>query len=208
MSEYQEIYNSMKCRIPAGKIGEAKVAKFRITKDRSRFYNMQQLFSGGGGREVYPGHYSRLVVGRTLMMSDTDAERREHIEAVQNAKGSVLITGLGLGMVTQACLKRPEVTDVTVIEKSADVIALVRPHLPKKRLTVIHDDAFTWKPVNGEKWGMVWHDIWPDVCADNLPEMGKLCRKFARRADWQSCWNYAWTKRLKQQEYAQSGRYW
>lgn len=204
--DYQAIFDSMKCKIPAGKIGEAEVAKFRITNDGASMYNLGLLMNGGGHRQVDTGHYTRLSVGGVLMMSDTPAERREHIEAVQNAKDSVLITGLGLGIVAKACLARPEVIDVTVIEKSADVIALVRPHLPKRRLTVIHDDAFIWKPVNGQKWGMVWHDIWPDICTDNLKEMGTLCRRFARRAEWQSCWNHAWTKQLKRQEY--SDRYW
>jgi hypothetical protein len=208
MSEYREIFDSMKCRIPAGKIGEAEVAKFRVTKEGAAWANLSMMMNGTGERQVNTGHYTRLVVGKTLMMSDTRAERNEHIEAVRNAKGSVLITGLGLGMVAQACLKRPEVTDVTVIEKSADVIALVKPHLPKRGLTVIHADAFEWKPMNGEKWGMVWHDIWPDICSDNLVEMGKLCRKFARRAEWQSCWNYDWTKRLKRQERDSYGYGW
>ena len=96
-------------------------------------------------------------------------------------------------MVLQACLEKPSVTRVTVVELSADVIALVAPHYQERygeRLRIVHADAYTYKP-DLPRYGCVWHDIWDDLCEDNLPQMTALKRKYSRRADWQGCWSEA-----------------
>jgi len=69
------------------------------------------------GRDTYirPGRYARLHVGHVLMMSDTDMERRSNVQVVQQARGHVLIAGLG--MILHPILAKPEVTRVTVVEK-------------------------------------------------------------------------------------------
>ncbi|MBN8955005.1 MAG: hypothetical protein J0H17_00095, partial [Rhizobiales bacterium] len=107
---------------------------------------------------------------------------------VFRAKGHVLINGLGIGMVLAAVLRRPEVQRVTVVEIDPDVVALVSPHYPDARVTVIQSDAFDYAPPKGERYGAVWHDIWDTICANNLPSMTRLKRKYGRRTDWQGCW--------------------
>lgn len=100
-----------------------------------------------------------------------------------------LINGLGLGVVLSAILKKDTVTEVTVIEKSEDVINLVAPaFLLDKRVEIIHQDAFKYMPPKGETYDFVWHDIWDDICADNIPEMTKLHRKYGKIAKWQDSW--------------------
>jgi spermidine synthase len=128
-------------------------------------------------------------------MSDTPDERRDHLSAIREAKGHVLLNGLGLGCVLQSCLEKEGVTKVTVVEKEEDVIALVAPHYQERygdRLEVVHADAFEYKPPKGVRYGMVWHDIWPNMCADNLPEMHRLHRKYGRRTEWQGSWGRAY----------------
>jgi spermidine synthase len=131
-------------------------------------------------------------------MSDTPAEQDDHREFVQRARGRILINGLGLGMVLQACLERRKwqsdeyaVEHATVVEISPAVIALVAPHYQARygdRLTIVQADALTWQPPKGERYAAVWHDIWPDICTDNLPQMHTLHRRYGRRADWQGSW--------------------
>jgi len=138
-------------------------------------------------RHLRPGTYTRLKVDGSLWMSDTPAEKLDHYEAVRCSSGDCLVTGLGLGMVANAMAVRDEVNSVTVIENNPRVIAAIAPHLHQK-ISVIEADALEWRPPSTAKYGAVWHDIWPSICADNLPEMTKLKRRFARRAEWQGCW--------------------
>lgn len=137
---------------------------------------------------MIPGTYERLKCGGQLVMSNTPAERNDYRWFVHKATGNVLVNGLGLGCVVRELLTKPDIERVTVIEKSADVIALVGPYITDPRLTIIEADAFEWKPSRGERYNAVWHDIWNDICADNLPEMHTLHRKYGRRTDYQESW--------------------
>lgn len=138
------------------------------------------------------GTYTCLMYKRDVIMSDTPDEIDDHMEAIHHASGHCLINGLGLGVVVNAILQKPDVEMVTVIEKSKDVIGLVAPHYLRKfgnsRLEIINVDAFDYQPPKNVRYGMVWHDIWPTICADNLPEMHKLHRKYGRHAVWQGSW--------------------
>ena len=180
---------SYKVSVPEGESGLWKVEQFTVSKEDASFERMRSLFRGG--RYVPEGTYTRLTRGGRVIMSDTPDEIRDHSYIIRNAKGHVLINGLGIGMVLQACLEKPRVTKVTVIEKSPDVIDLVAPHYRERygdKVEIIQADAFEWKPPKDVRYGAVWHDIWDNICGDNLPEMHKLHRKYGRRTDWQGSW--------------------
>jgi len=126
-------------------------------------------------------------------MSDTPAEMTDHYSFVRQAKGNVLINGLGIGMVLNAILKNDspasKVEKVTVIEIDQDVIGLVGPHyLRDHRVEIVHADAFDYQPPKGVRYDAVWHDIWDTICTDNLDAMAMLHRKYGRRTDWQGSW--------------------
>lgn len=174
-----------KVTIPAGVSGAWKIDHVTVTAEEAKWEALRAMRTG---RMVPAGTYTRLRRGHTTVMSDTPDEMRDHREPVMRATGSVLINGLGLGVVLRAILKKPEVTDVTVIEASEDVLGLVQPHYSDPRLTIVKSDAFTWTPPKGKRYQVVWHDIWDHITPDNLPQMTKLKRKYGRRADWQGCW--------------------
>lgn len=177
----------MRVSLEPGEKGTASVKRFTVSEDDARWHNLRTSIRDG--RTITAGDYTSLSIkGVGLVMSDTPYEQHDHRNAVRNATDHVLINGLGIGMVVAACLKKPEVLSVTVIEINQDVIDLVVPQIVHEKLTVICADALTWKPPRGNIYGMVWHDIWPTICADNLPDMAKLKRKYARRAAWQGCW--------------------
>ena len=124
-------------------------------------------------------------------MSDTPAEKWDHFEAVEKAKGNMLINGLGLGMFARACLLKDVVTHMTVVEKSPDVIKLVAPYLQKEfgdKVKIVEADALEFHPPKGMRFGAVWHDIWDNICSDNLPEMHKLHRRYGRKTEYQGSW--------------------
>lgn len=178
---------------PACKNDGAEIIVFDIDDKAASFANMQMLFSGEGSRRVSTGTYRKLVTThtdgkrtwRTLQMSDTPAEIRDHYHFVSSAGGRVLVTGLGLGVVTNALLMKPCVDLVVVQEVNRDVIDLVAPLLYARhgtsRLVVLHEDALEYKPSRDERYDYIWHDIWPDICSDNKPQYTQLKRKWARR---------------------------
>lgn len=178
--------------VPEGQSGEWRVERFAVSKDDVFLHNLQCAFHAGqGNRAMRPGTYTRLLCGGEVIMSDTSAEKMDHYSIVRAANGTVLLNGLGLGMVANACLMKAEVEKVVVIEKSPQVISLVAGHWTNKwgaRFCSVLDDAFEYQPPKGRRYGAVWHDIWSAICTDNLPEMAKLHRKYGKRCDWQGSW--------------------
>jgi len=171
------------CTIPEGSSGDWSVQRFEMTEDQAILSMIRD-----GPRRCPAGSYTMLRRAGRLIMSDTPAELDDLRRFRLTARGSVLINGLGLGIAAKMALAKPEVTDVTVIELSSDVIALVAPHLACDRLTVVNACAYGWKPERGRRWDTVWHDIWDDICSDNLEGMKRLHRKYGRRSEWQGSW--------------------
>lgn len=204
MSDRTPWYEQYKVDVPEGTSGPWMVKKFEVNKEAASFERLRAAFSGG--RYVPEGTYTGLYRGRTVIMSDTPDEISDHTGFIRRASGRVLIHGLGLGMVAAACLKKEEVTSVTVVDLSPDVIKLVGPTLDGlaaslgKELVIIEGDCFTWKPKKGERWNAVWHDVWDDLCTDNLKEMATLHRRFGRRCDFQDSWGRGMLKRRRDQE--------
>lgn len=181
---------SIKVTVPDGKLGDWAVSTFEASEKDAKWHNARALLAPGA-RTIEPGKYKSLTRNGYLVMSNTQAEIRDHLSFIWKAKrgGNIMINGLGLGVALSAILESDKVTSVTVIEKSADVITLVGPSFAHdKRVKIIHADAFEWKPPKGVRYSAVWHDIWDDICADNLPEMTRLHRKYGRRTDWQGSW--------------------
>lgn len=172
--------------VPDGARGPWKVETFTISKHDEAMARVRAIQHPL--EAVRAGTYKRLTRNGNVIMSNTQMEVQTHRYFIAVAKGSVLINGLGLGMALTAILRKPEVSAVTVIEKDADVIALVGPHFADGRLTIINADALTWQPPKGARYEAVWHDIWDEISADNLPDMTRLCRRYGRRAIWQGCW--------------------
>jgi spermidine synthase len=175
MSDYMEAY---KVSVPEGALGDASVDRIEVTREDCKLFNLRLALSGYGYRTVEPGTYTRLIVDGVLMMSDTQAEIRDHLPFLWRARGRVLVTGLGLGVVTKGLLDKAEVQHVTVIERNANVIALVAPHYACDRLTVICADALTWRAPQGARYDCIWHDIWPSMDEDRVPEITRLCRRY------------------------------
>lgn len=171
-----------KVTLPAGRRGKWAISK--VTIEDSPVMRFRE-------RHFEPGEYTQLYCeGRGLIMSDTPAERYDHLGFVRAAAGHVLISGLGIGMCVGAVLLKKEVESVTVLEIEKDVIDLVAPHYRNPRLNVIQADARKWQPPRGVRFGAVWHDIWDNICADNLAEIRAFNRRYGRRAEWKGCWSH------------------
>lgn len=184
---------------PVGTAGYHSIERFEVDEPGANLHNLRCMLKGIPHRAIQPGTYTRLVREGTFdpVMSDTDAERYDHIPAIQHAAGHCLIAGLGIGMVAEACLRKDGVTSVTVVEMEPDVIKLAGLHLLERyeNLEIIQSNIFNYKPRPGQRFGMAWFDIWDDLCRDHLAEMATLSRKFTRRCDWYGHWARADMKR-------------
>lgn len=166
--------------VPEGTSGAWSVRRITVSEAESAFDRLRAVVNGGA-RYVPAGQYTQLLRGGTIVMSDTPDEIRDHLGLIYRASGRVLIGGLGLGVVLQALLRKDDITHVTVIEQSPDVVKLVAPSYTDPRVEIIQADILQWKPPRGVIWDYAWFDIWDSICGDNLAEMTRLKRRFARR---------------------------
>lgn len=190
----------VECRVPDQKSEHWSIESFEVKEDD--FQRMLFNFRNPG-RGVAPGKYKRLMYlpSQDVMMSNTPAEIMDHWGFIREARGHVLVNGLGLGIVLEMLLAKPEVTKITVIEKDSEIIDLVKPHFDNEdRVEIVHDDAFTYQPPQGVRYDAVWHDIWLNITSDNLEEMKKLHRKYGRKTDWQGSWCRDECERIRRED--------
>jgi len=96
------------------------------------------------------------------MMFDTPDEVADLLGVFHHAKGRCLVNGLGLGVVVNGLLVKPEITYVTVVENNPDVVELVGGHWLEKygdRLSIVIDNALTYRPPVNTHFGYVRNEI-------------------------------------------------
>ncbi|MCQ2802709.1 MAG: methyltransferase, partial [Bacilli bacterium] len=83
---------------------------------------------------------------------------------INNAKGNILILGLGLGYFAYMASQKEEVKQITIIENDADIIKLFNENLlpqfkNKHKIKIICDDAFSYLKKNNN-YDYVFADLW------------------------------------------------
>ena len=188
-------YACMQDLLPAGACGLARVEHFDLSPQQAAIIATETR-----DWRVQPGRFTRLYVRDELVMSDTVMELESNWPAVCHANGRVLVAGLGLGLILVPMLASPRVQQVTVIEREADVIALVGPafaeHSVSGRLTLLCADVFRWRPPRGARYDTIYFDIWPDIAVANLPAIARLHRRYGRWLErtnpdaWMGSWQH------------------
>jgi len=89
-------------------------------------------------------------------------------EPIKNARGNVLVLGLGLGYYLFHVLNKKEVKNVTVIELDENVISLFNKHLldkfpHKEKITILKKDAIEYLRNTNQQYDYVFADIWHNV---------------------------------------------
>lgn len=184
--------------IPARSQGVARIDHFEVSKAEATVSSIRALATRGREMGVMAGKYARLVVEGRLYMTDTQMEQVTNGAFLRNAKGNVLIAGLGLGMVLVPLLKNPDVNTILVLEKYQDVIDLVAPSFKEaiddERLHIFNEDVTTWRPETDWEWDTIFFDIWPDICPDNMEQMRKLENRHRFHLA-EGGWMESWSKR-------------
>jgi hypothetical protein len=107
-----------------------------------------------------------LYQGKEVWMLDAPSEANTMDPYATKAKGNVLTFGLGIGYFIYMAMLNPEVTSITVIEKSKAVIDLFEkyllPQFPKNiTLNIIEGDAFNFFDEEFMKdYDYTFVDIW------------------------------------------------
>lgn len=128
--------------------------------------SMRTLFLGGHRPTalVYnaPTRWHRLLEDGKLWMTDLPIEQWQARRQLARLHGHVLVGGLGLGMVLALLGHRSAVREITVIEKSKDVIRLVAPHhhFPRTRLTVVLADVAQYVAACDLRFDTAFFDTW------------------------------------------------
>lgn len=187
-------------------LGSAEIRLMKISDQMSRMMDLRCALNNTPEMRVSPGEYVQLLVGPFITMTDTDLELRTNQEFIDNAKGDILIGGLGIGLLIknlQSKLESGEVTSITIVEKNIDVITLVRPIfsdlISKYNIKLVNDDIFTWiNAIDSDEvhFDTIYFDIWDTICPDLLEEGHELMMKYSgllrdyRGGSYMNCW--AW----------------
>lgn len=165
------MYANMSDILQERKVGDYALEKFEIGEN-----NLYAMLHG-----IPCGKYIRLRHGIEVVMSDTDMEKRTNAIFVANAHGNVLIGGLGIGMILLAIQDKTDIEKITVVEKSAEVIELVKDQLPlNSKVEIVHADV--WEYVPPCKFNTIYMDIWnfinTDVYKGSMKPLLSRYRKF------------------------------
>lgn len=190
--------DDMLVELPEGTHGDCAVEHFTVERD-----SLANLREAMRGRACQPGTYTALTRRGALWMSDTSAERRDHLDAAMHISGTlgapaerVLIGGLGLGCILRVALLTEGCREVDVVEVDADVLALVGPTylaMAEERgveLRLHEVDLYEQTWPKGTRWDVAWFDIWQHLCTDDLADHARLARSYARRTGWYGCWGH------------------
>ncbi len=133
------------------------------------------------GLVMEPGRHV-LHHGRTPWMSTSLMEQESHAFHIGQARGVVVVAGLGLAMYPYAAALKPEVEQVVVVERSPEVIAVVREAAGlgsgplRDKLSVVEADALdsglaarVEAETGGRAPDYLYADIWEDCGAPEAP---------------------------------------
>ena len=164
------MYKDMTEILKDGKVGDFELTQFEIGTN-----DMYAILHG-----IPSGKFVRLTHKGSVVMSNTDMEKRTNSSFVINAHGNVLIGGLGIGLILLPIQDKEEVKQITVVEKNKEVIELVGSQLPlNSKVHIIHNDVFEYKPIF--KYNTIYMDIWNYINSDVYQrEMKPLISRYRR----------------------------
>jgi len=181
--------------IPEGIDGDFSIKHRFIGGERLRLDKLRDiLYRKSEFRGVSDGIYCILQDNRKseVVMSDTQMEKTTNAKFLSEAKGDVMIAGLGIGMILFPLCEKEEIKSVTIYEKEASVLNLILPHLKSlEKINVIPGDIFTLE--DSKTYDTIYFDIWNNICGDNYDEMLVLHEKFKnnlRIKGWMGSWRY------------------
>jgi hypothetical protein len=214
-ADYEDWYVSL----PHYDANGVLIERFEVTQEEANLSKLRAAFNRQrGDRSLETGWYTRLKVDGVLWMTDTPAEIRDHeridalmAESLIFGDSSLLIVGLGLGMVLQRAIAHHRVPRIDVIEVDQRVIDAVGPHyhaMAKAQdvaLGIWQGDIRDFRPPKGSYWDLGYFDIWSDINSDDMAEVELLRKRWWRRLGKFEAW--AQKERVAQKRRVASGKW-
>lgn len=146
--------------------GEKKDIQFYKTTtndfDELRDLDLGNYISKDIGKvELFKEPYDVIKMNGMYWGSDSPEEREVRKKAAEKAFGNVLIVGLGLGVINEYLKINPNITSITTIEFSQDVIDIVKENFPDRLVDIrlITGEYFEYAKKTKEKFDYIYGDI-------------------------------------------------
>lgn len=131
-------------------------------------------------------------IGKT-MMSNHEFETLTNQKFLDNAKGDILIFGLGIGLIVFPLLNEDDVNSITIVEVDSGLIDEVFPIIikndPKSKVNVYLSNAFEFE--TDMMFDTIYFDIWSDINQQAFSEMKFLSERFIKNlkpGGWMDSW--------------------
>lgn len=142
---------------PEKRIGSAELKKINYSKG---LYHMENVCGYKYFNLKKRTQIQTLKIKDKIVMVDDPLHWIGMQKLAENSKGSVLVAGLGLGLIVYHLVKNKNVNKIEVYEINKDVIKLVTPFLPKdKRIKIIEKSFFT-EPYRSKFYETIIIDLW------------------------------------------------
>ena len=141
---------------------ENDVSRYLKTRKGERFVVVNDM------KNSYVGLFDAFSIDKAVM-TNSEREKQSNLEFVEQAKGDVLIAGLGIGLILLPIQNKKEVNRIDVVEKYQEVIDLVAEQLPlNHKVNIINDDIYKFQPEI--KYDTIYFDTFPTTPASLLNE--------------------------------------
>ena len=169
---------------------EARVGEWRVVRQ------LPSLADGYASGTLVEGRRHVLYHGRTAWMSTGLMEQESHAYHVHQARGLVVVAGLGMGMYAYAASLKPEVERVVLVEREPAVVELMTRATRlgrwpgREKLALLPADALgpdlapgVAAATGGRRPDYLFADIWPACPAPEAPaETAAMVRALRPRA--------------------------
>lgn len=153
-----------------------------VILQQTKYYNLWKEKKVGNW-EIFKDEFNvflRHTKQDFIWMSTLDWEKRRHDVFEKQARGKVLIAGLGLGYDVLIIKNKPNIISIDVIEIDKEIIDLVSSVVKDQKVKIIHDRILHYMQTTNKKYDTIYFDIFPhDVV--NYPEQVQILINQARK---------------------------
>ncbi len=131
-------------------------------------FTVKDVVTGERTDRPMPKELYDILFPPRVWMSDNINESIHMYNAAKNAKGNVLVGGLGLGIYPQYifALNRP-VDSITIVDSDKDIVdiigKLMLDSFPDRKINIVHDSIENFMQNTSEKFDTVHFDTWGDL---------------------------------------------
>jgi len=136
------------------------------------------------------GDYLALVnKDRGVIMTNSPKELSQMNDFVDKCEGTILIAGLGLGIILSRILEKTNINDIFVVEIDLDVIHMVSPYFANTKANIIYGDIREIPLYFFPYIDYAWMDIWDTNLSDKLGDRHKCINRWKRQVKVVNAWS-------------------